>query len=127
MEVTKRILIVEDEESVLRILSDTFKDEGFEVYEASDGRLGLEVAEAKRPSIILLDVIMPKMDGMTMLKELRQTDWGRTIPVILLTNLSEYEKVAQAMEAKVFDYLVKSDWKIKDVVEVVKRKLGLES
>lgn len=120
------VLIVEDEASLLQALVDVFGSQGFTVLSAGDGQAGLTIARQKHPDIILLDVIMPKMDGLAMLKELRTDSWGKGVPVIILTNLSDYRTVADALGHGVHDFLVKSDWEIHDVVKAVKQKLHLK-
>lgn len=122
-ETKKTILIVEDETSLRNALRDKLAREGFAVLEAKNGEEGLEVALREHPDLILLDIIMPVMDGMTMLARLREDAWGKEAKVIILTNLSESEKVSAAMAAGMFDYLVKSDWKIEDVVAKVRERL----
>lgn len=122
----KKILIVEDEVSLLNALALKFSQEDMIVSEAYDGEEGIEKAKKEKPDIILLDIIMPKMDGMTMLKKLRDAEWGRKIPVIILTNLAEAEKVSEAAEEGVYDFLVKTNWHINDVVEKVKEKLKMK-
>lgn len=119
----KKILIVEDEIDLRDIIAEQFKRESFNVFVARDGEEGLKMAVKHHPDIILLDIIMPKMDGLTMLKKLREDKWGESANVILLTNLSDNDKVAEAMKNKTYDYLVKSDWNIKDVVKLVAEKL----
>ncbi len=119
------ILIVEDEVSMLTALRDKFSREGFVVLQAKDGQEGLDSALTNHPDLILLDIIMPIMDGMTMLDKLRQDPWGKSVPVILLTNLSEVDEVAASLRQGVYDYLVKSDWKLADIVNKVKHKLGV--
>lgn len=120
----KKILIVEDEMALLNLLEDKFKSEGFEVMTASDGKEGLRVAEQNLPDLILLDIIMPVLDGMSVLKELKKSDWGNKIPVIMLTNLSDDQKIEECAEEEVFDYLIKADWQLDDVVKRVREKLG---
>lgn len=121
---TPKILIVDDEAPLAQILSDKFAAEGFAVQQAHDGEEGLRLALDWHPAIILLDIIMPKMDGMTMLHKLRAQEAGKKIPVILLTNLSDTEKVYDAMANGVFDFLVKANWSIEDIVKEVKAKLA---
>ena len=118
-----KILIVEDERALASALVDKFEKEGFTTSLAFDGEEGLESALNIHPDIILLDIIMPKMDGLTMLERLRRDDWGADVPVIMLTNLSDELKVTEAIKNGSFDYLVKSDWTINDVVEKVKKRL----
>lgn len=124
---TKRtILIVEDDELLRGVLRDELESEGFTVLDAKDGKMGLEMATSGVVDLILLDVVMPNMNGMKMLQKLREYETGDQIPVILLTNLNDPEKVAEAtIERNVVDYLVKSDWSLKDVSKKVKATLGL--
>jgi DNA-binding response OmpR family regulator len=121
----KRILLVEDEPAIARAMADKLTTEGFTVLRASDGEDGLAQAIKDHPDLILLDIVMPKMDGMTMLNHLRKDDWGKNAKIIFLTNLSEMEAVQKATELGVFDYIVKSDWKLSDVVKKVREKIGM--
>lgn len=123
----KTILLVEDEVTLLSALRDKFSREGFTIFEAKNGQEGLNSAFANHPDLILLDIIMPVMDGMTVLKKLRAGDqWGKTVPVIILTNLNEGKKVSESLAYGTDEYLVKSDWKIEDIVKKVKEKLKIE-
>lgn len=121
----KTILIVEDEKPLRDALQYTFEAEGFEVSTAGDGEAGLTKALNKKPDLILLDIILPKMDGMTMLRKLRENVWGRGAKVLVLTNLSDWSDNKEAVEQNVLDYLVKSDWTMKDIVKKARKKLGL--
>jgi CheY-like chemotaxis protein len=121
----KTILIVDDERTLLSALVDKFTREGFVVLGAKNGKEGLDSALANHPDIILLDLIMPVMDGTTMLANLRKDPWGKDAKVIVLTNLSEVEKATSRLQG-VYDYLIKSDWELKDVVRKVKEGLGVK-
>jgi two-component system alkaline phosphatase synthesis response regulator PhoP len=121
----KTILIVEDEQGLLRVLKDKLEEEGFSVLIARNGLEGLNISMEKHPDLILLDILMPVMDGITMLKRLRQDVWGKDVSVMLLTNLSQEEKIADAVELGTFEYLIKSDWSIADVVKKIKEKLKI--
>lgn len=118
------ILIVDDEVSLRNALSDKLIHEGFVVLEAKNGEEGLEIALNNHPDLILLDIVMPVIDGVTMLKNLRENEWGRDVKVIMLTNLDGNEKVADAIAWGTQDYLVKSDWKLEDVVAKIRKRLG---
>lgn len=120
----QKILIVEDEADIQKILSDNLSKSGFVVVNATNGEDGLAKAKAEKPDLILLDIIMPVMDGMTMLEKMRAEDWGKEIPVIILTNLSDGTKAIDAKISGVHDYLVKADWDLKEVVGKIKEKLG---
>lgn len=121
--VAKKLLIVEDEQTLAQVLSDKFLQEGFDVKTAGNGQEGLDTVASWRPDLILLDIIMPVMDGMTMLHKLRALPLGKDIPVILLTNLSDTENVYDAMENGVYDFLIKSHWDIDQLVHEVQLRL----
>ena len=122
----KKVLIVEDEAPLRTAMADILVFEGFTVCQAKNGLEGLEIALEQHPDIILLDLMMPVMDGLTMLGKLRQDQaWGKDAGVILLTNINDPEKIAQATDAGSYDFLVKSDWSIEDVVKKIKARLGV--
>jgi len=117
------ILIVEDETPLIKALTEKLSKAGFAYLEAKNGKEGLKIAKRERPDIILLDIVMPIMDGMTMLQKLKKEEKTKNIPIIILTNLSDEEKIEESVKKGVMDYLVKSDWRIEDVVKKVKEKL----
>lgn len=122
----KKILIVEDDAILLSTLADNFAKEKFKIIKAGDGEAGLAMAISERPDLILLDIVMPKMDGVTMLKKLREHKECLAIPVVLLTNLSYDKEVEEAIKHGASDFLVKANWKIEDVIKRVRQKLCLE-
>ncbi len=119
---SKTILIVEDDQVLLRMLANMLTQHHFAVLEAKNGIEGIEVINEKTPDLILLDVDMPKMDGITMLKRLHEG--GKKISVMMLTNLNNPNLIADAAELGVTEYLVKSDWEIDEIVQKVEQKLG---
>jgi DNA-binding response OmpR family regulator len=121
----KKILIVEDELMLLDVLHDEFSAAGFKVFKAKDGTEGLAVATKENPDIILVDILMPKMDGITMLKEIHSDPTMQKTPAIILTNLSDNKTIEQALENGAYDFLVKTDWNPKDLVKHVKEKLNI--
>lgn len=127
IEARKKILIVEDEQHLLDVLRDEFTQEGFEVFKAKDGEEGYAVAVEKKPDIILIDILMPKMDGLTMFKKLRLHEELKKTPGIILTNVNNSETISKALESGAYDFLVKSDWEPKGLVLRVKEKLGMHS
>ena len=117
------ILIVEDEQALLKVYAERFSEEGFLVLKASNGQEGLDTALREKPDIILLDILMPVMDGLTMMQKLRENkSWDKSVPIIFLTNLSEHEErvMKSANENKPAYYLVKSDWSLSSIVEKAK-------
>jgi DNA-binding response OmpR family regulator len=121
---TKRILIVEDEVPLLNILRDKLSREGYEILTAEDGDEGLEIALSAHPDLILLDINLPGMDGLTVLKHINADTWGAKAKVIMLTNLNDYQSVAVALALGSKDFLVKSDWKIEELVKIVRENLN---
>jgi len=121
----KKILIVEDEVMLLDVMRDEFTNAGFSVVTAKDGNEGLVCAKKHTLDIMLVDVLMPNMDGMGMLKAMRQDPALHKIPAIVLTNLNDTKTIQSALENGAYDYMVKSDWNPKDLVAHVKEKLNL--
>ena len=107
-------------------LVESFELEGFEVGSASDGEEGLAKAIEMKPNLILVDLTMPKMDGLTMINKLRENEDGKNIPVIVFTNTSDAEKISKAIEGGACEFLIKADWKLNDLIKKVKDKLGLK-
>jgi two-component system alkaline phosphatase synthesis response regulator PhoP len=122
----KKVLIVEDEAAMLDALENKFKKSGFKVVTGHDGEEAVVLAKTERPDAVMLDIIMPKLDGLGAMKAIRGLDkWGREVPIILLTNLSDPDNVSEAAKYKVFDFLVKTDWRLDDVLQLAKDKLGM--
>jgi len=126
MENNKKILIVEDELAMLNALEKKFLSEGFTVFIAHDGEAGVKIALNEKPDILMLDIIMPKLNGLQVVKKIREdTKWGKDVHIIMLTNLSDPEHVSEAAKYSVFDFLVKTDWRLEEIVSMVKEKLGI--
>jgi DNA-binding response OmpR family regulator len=124
MNPTKTILIVDDEESLVNVLARKFEEEGVNVLTAQNGKVGLEKALAEHPDLILLDIMMPEMDGFDVMRHLQEDEWGKTVPIILLTNSSSIETVAKAVSTGMSEFLVKTDMRLDDVVDRVRHHLG---
>lgn len=122
----KKILIVEDEPALLRVLADKFSNEGFSVLEAKNGLTGLKMALEETPEIILLDILMPELDGMEMMKRLREAnDYGRKVPIVILTNLDADEKITWAVaKDEPAYYLIKSNVDMDEIVEKVNQAMS---
>lgn len=121
----KKILIIEDDAILISVLADNLSREGFDILKAHTGRDGFSSAMINKPDLILLDIFLPDVDGFVILKKLRENEWGKHIPVIILTNSNSLNDISKFLESKdgFQEYLVKSDWKIEDVVERVKERL----
>jgi DNA-binding response OmpR family regulator len=125
----KTILVVEDEKSLREALVDILIMKNYNTINAKNGREGADLALLKHPDLILLDIIMPEMDGMGTLKKIRESKWGINVPVIILTNLSTVKEKEQLVDDKVANrptyYLIKSDWKLLDIVKKIEKILEI--
>ena len=120
MDDKKKVLIVEDDKMIIDMYSLKLSQEGFNVLQAEDGKTGWEQAQSQQPAIILLDIILPEMDGFTVLKNLKENDVTKDIPVILLTNLGQDGDVKKGLELGAKDYLIKANYTPQQVVDKVK-------
>ncbi len=118
-----KLTIVEDDTSIAYMYQVKFQNSGFDVTMAKNGEEGLRVIEANRPDIILLDLKMPIMDGAEMLDRLRNTDWGKDIKVIVLTNISRDEAPHTIRHLGIAHYIVKSHTTPAQILDLVKQTL----
>jgi DNA-binding response OmpR family regulator len=118
-----KIAVIEDDLAIAQMYRMKFEAEGFQVEIASNGRLGLALCEQMQPDLILLDLMMPEMNGDEMLEKLRGTDWGRPIKVIILTNVGEQEAPERLKNLDVSAFIVKAEMTPKQVAELVKQQL----
>ena len=119
----KKIAIIEDDMAISQMYRLKFEVEGYEVETAENGKLGLELVEKMHPDIILLDLMMPEMNGDEMLAQLRKTDWGKNIKVIILINMGEQEVPDEVKKLGVSSIILKADMTPRQVAEIVKTQL----
>ncbi len=119
-----KVFIIEDEEMLVNMYVSKFEKEGYEIDSAFNGREGLEKVKTYHPDIVLLDVIMPEMDGFMVLKQLKGDASTKNIPVIMLTNLGQGEDVEKGQKLGAKDYLVKANLTPSQVVDKVKEVLN---
>lgn len=105
----KKILIVEDEQSLLDMYTMKLEKEGYNVVGAKDGLEGVEKAKQEKPDLILMDVMLPKIDGFRALEEIKRENELKDTPVIMLTNLGQDEDIKKGKEHGALDYLVKAN------------------
>lgn len=120
MKTQQTILVIEDEKSLRGALVDVLRLNDFLPLEARNGREGVDLAFSTHPELILLDLIMPEMDGITVLKKIRENAWGKNVPIIILTNLSN-----GFVDDPATQYLIKSDWKLHDIMKKIEEILNL--
>lgn len=119
----KTVLVIEDEKSLMELLSLKLTQNGFKVKAACDGEEGLKFALETHPNIILLDILLPKIDGLTMLSKLREDPWGKTANVIIMTNVNDPKVENMALKGGISYYFIKKDWTLEEIVEKVKEKI----
>lgn len=120
-----KIAIIEDDPTINQMYRMKFEADGFNVQLANNGKRGVDMVENFQPDMILLDLQMPEMDGEEALKIIRSNDWGKDIPVIVLTNLGEEEAPKSLREMGIHSYIVKADLTPRQVVARVKEALEI--
>lgn len=118
-----KILLIEDDSFLVEMYTAKLELENFEVMAAEDGKKGLDLAKKEKPDIILLDILMPKMDGFVVLDHLKKEDATKNIPVVLLTNLGQKEDVKKGFEKGAVGYLIKAHFMPSEVVDKIKEIL----
>ncbi len=122
--VLKNILVIEDSTLLRAVVRDALQSGGFVVSEAENGKIGLEKALTEHPDLIMLDLVMPVMDGMTMFKALREDAWGAHVPVIMFSD-TDGDKVTTWINGEKLDFFKKDNWMIEEVITKVKDRLDL--
>lgn len=122
----RHIVLVEDDTFLANIYKTKFEMEGFKVTVAEDGVAGIEEVKKKKPDLVLLDILLPKMDGFTVLENLKKDPEVKDIPVILLTNLGQKDDVDKGLQMGAADYLIKAHFKPSETVDKVKKVLGIK-
>jgi DNA-binding response OmpR family regulator len=111
----KKILIIEDESALQKTLGEVLSQQGYEVLSALNGEIGLKLAQSKKPDLILLDLILPKIHGFDVLKKIKDNPETKKIPVIVLTNLESIEDIKKAIELGATTYLVKANYSLEEL------------
>lgn len=119
----EKILLIEDDSLVVRMYQVKFEASGYEIFIAFNGRQGVEMAREKKPNLILLDILMPEMDGFKALENLKNDPETRPIPVVILTNIGEEKSVEKGLSLGAIDYLIKAKLTPLQVVKKVKEIL----
>ncbi len=120
----KKVLIVEDDTLLLVTLTHQFEDAGYTVFPANNGETGFELFFTEKPDAVVMDVMMPRKDGVEMLEEIRAKDPTTTVPFIVLSNANDMDYVGRSMAQGAVAYLLKSDRQIDSVVKLVDEKIN---
>ncbi|MBI5221733.1 MAG: response regulator [Candidatus Magasanikbacteria bacterium] len=121
---SKKILIIENEIATRKILADKLTREKFLVIQSGTGEEGLSLALKEHPDLILLDIFMPKMNGLEVINALHQDKLGKTVPVIILSNLNDDHQMLESIKHANYDYLIKTNHNLSSIVAKIKAKLG---
>ncbi|MBX4197147.1 response regulator [Candidatus Saccharibacteria bacterium] len=119
-----KVAIIEDDLAIAQMYRMKFEAEGYHVDIAENGKLGLALCEQMKPDLVLLDLMMPEMNGDEMLEKMRATDWGKSIRVIVLTNVGEQEAPDKLKKLQVRAYIVKAEMTPKQVAELAQKELA---
>jgi len=126
MNESKKILVVEDDQILNKVLVDYLKPAGFLMISAFEGEEALVKTISEKPDLILLDIMLPKINGYDVLKSIRKNNQTKNIPVILLTNLDGVSEIQKAFEIGATTYLVKSEFKLEEVADKIKKILNIK-
>ena len=121
---TQKVAIVEDDLAIAMMYRMKFEAEGYGVETAANGKLGLALIEEMKPDIVLLDLMMPEMNGDEMLAKMRATAWGKHIKVVILTNSGEEAAPPELKKLEIRRYVVKAEMTPRQVAELVKAELA---
>ena len=120
---SRKIVIIEDEQDLAIALSENLTSKGFAVKIAKNGEEGVDIIKQYHPDLILLDSILPGMSGVDVLESLKTMREEKNIPIIMLSNLDDPEDVKEARKYGIEEYLVKTDWKLADVVAKIAKAI----
>ena len=120
----KKIVVAEDEPILLRALNIELLAAGYEVLSATTGKAALEVIKKERPALVLLDILMPEIDGFGVLENLQHDSELKKIPVIILSNLGQDEEVKKGLSLGAKDYYVKASTDLETITQKIKELLG---
>lgn len=121
----KKILFIEDESTLQKTLGTVLTKEGYQVVSALDGEIGFRMAKKEKPDLILLDLILPKMNGFDVLKSIKAEETIKEIPIIVLTNLESMEDIQKALALGAATYLVKANYSLEEVLEKINKTINV--
>ena len=120
----KKILIVEDDEILIGLLQKKLTSLGYEIYLAKDGEVGLVLMREKKPDLVLLDIVMPKMNGLEVLSKVKEDPNFKKIPIIVISNSGQPVELDKIKKLGARDWLIKTDFDLQELVGKVKKQIG---
>jgi CheY-like chemotaxis protein len=123
---SKKVLIIEDEKILIELLERKIKEDGYEVFTALNGKEGLELVKEVKPDLVLLDIIMPEMDGFEVMEEMNKLQELnlKKVPVIIISNSGQPVEIDKALNLGVRDYLIKAQFDPKEVIDKIRKQIG---
>ena len=121
----KKVVFIEDEPGLQKSLSMALKAQEIDVHSAFDGETGFNLIGEVKPDLVLLDLILPKMDGFTVLEKMKESEELNKIPVIILTNLEDTDDIQRVVGLGATNYLIKANYNVQDISSKVKEILGM--
>jgi len=116
----KKVLVIEDDNILQKAVKESLEDAGFEVGQAFDGQKGLSMVRSEKPDLIILDLILPKKDGWSVLKEIKKDEEIKDIPVLIFTVYEKEDSIAECVELGVKGYFFKSSYSLEEIIKRVK-------
>lgn len=123
----KRVLIVEDETDIREAMADYLEQHDYNVSQAENGEVGLRVALEEKPDVILLDLMMPVMDGHAMLDKLRHDSWGRDAKVVIMSAMDDVTNIGSAYQTGITEYIIKSNASLEELAKKVREVLFMNT
>lgn len=120
----EKILVVEDDKFLRELMAQKLRNENYEVIEAVDGEEGVKKAKTDNPELILLDLILPGIDGFDVLSKIKAEESSASVPVIILSNLGQKEDIERGLQLGAIDYLIKAHFTPGEIIEKVRFVLG---
>lgn len=123
---SKKVLIIEDEKILIELLEQKIEEEGYEVFTSLNGKEGLELIKKVKPDLVLLDIIMPKLNGYEVMEEMNKLQEFnlKKIPVIIVSNSGQPVEIERALSLGVRDYLIKAQFDPKEVIDKIRKQIG---
>jgi DNA-binding response OmpR family regulator len=123
MERKTKVLIIDDDDYIVKALGDHLSRKGYEIHVATDGEEGLEAVRRKEPDLVLLDIVMPRKDGIALLKNLKENEDTQQIPVIMITNLESKDTLEEMNRLGISAIMVKANYGLVEVIDMIEQTL----
>ena len=119
----KNILLIEDNPFLIDIYTTKLKEVGFKVKVAKDGQAALDFLSQQKPDLLILDIVLPNIDGWEILREIKNQDQFKDLPIIVLSNLGQKQEVTKGLKLGATKYLIKADYTPTEIVEEIKKTI----